>query len=1100
MTAAALCPRCAAAAVAAASARGGGSWGRGRRAAVRVQSAREATPDGPLFRAPSQKSRRLSPVNSPGAGERQLRALAEGTRQGGLEREFERVRGGERLGAVKGGGWMQEEARGPLRAGEGRAAQVPVATGKDRPGRQRKSRGVDSDADVARSMGGQARERAGEEVQGDGAREACGMAGGEGKESRVGRGAARVREAPPSSRARGDGVARALSGESGRGDEGPAGEGGRAGLSGGAGVGGAGAGMDGRAVCAGGAGSGPATMHGRRQQPRKRASRRLQPGEVRSLARQLHTTAQCAADVDAVLAAALGESGEVEGRGAEAEERAGEGGGAGRGERVWVRSGVVVALMLPLADMRSWRAAMLLWQWWRQSPSYQRSPHVLCALLSVLARCNRVHDALGVFRAVQEEEEGGAGGEEQGGSSMDAAVYNAVICACGRAGKADMAVALLQEMIRRCSAAASPHAATQMNSAQQCSAESHALSESPTVPHTTSNSSTAHSPEERNDAGSTGVQRAGCWPTAATFGAVMHALCKAGRAGHAEALLPLMAHLHVRPTAVIFNTLLAAAAAAASDAGGRVQRVLVAMRAAGVAPTAATVTAVMGAHAARGDHHAVLQLWGSVRGGRGEAGSRDAREEATEEGREGVQERWSAIATGDPTWAAASAPDAGTAAHVEGVVPGRRAAVAPDAMMVTLVLASMARLHLVHAAEALWAEAEAEAEAAHARGLGGREGAGGDGGEGADGEERKGEGGRELGEAEGHVWRSKRQGRRAWCEDGGGGGGDARKESEAGAWQSGSERGRHGMREGREEAGRGGGAAWGRLDGMAAAAMLSVYVAAGDLYHALRFLLSAAAAGLLPFPGTALAAPHALSQAAVPHAPAPATPFPSALSSSPPPAAGPLPPMSPTPLNMVLAALLRAALIPHMDALLLCYLHSPAPSLAPCSAPHSCARTTQLPTLQDCDPAVRPPSSLPMPSHPPWARLPWDCPTCLGKRAGGKALWRGSGRDGKGGGEGGWTKEWEGEYGVRVSGGRQRSEAARDMGQGERDEQEAVGGGAGCCCCSSSGVVVSKGTCEVMVQGYCRAGWHARAAAVVQYMEEQGYRVSTQLLSLLPHA
>ncbi|CAI7859602.1 unnamed protein product [Closterium sp. NIES-54] len=455
-----------------------------------------------------------------------------------------------------------------------------------------------------------------------------------------------------------------------------------------------------------------------------------------------------------------------------------------------------------------------------------------------------------------------------------------------------------------------------------------------------------------------------------------------------------------------------------------------------------------------------------------------------------------APAAGDTSAEAACAADAASAEQARCMVHERHAAVVPDAPMVTLVLGAMARLRLVPAAEALWALAEASQPCVVQQ----TGGAGGDAGEGRQGRERSAqEAG--IGEVEGYVWRSKREGRRARG-DGGAArregddrrGGDSVGESESGAWQRSREKERDAEREG----GRGlGKVAWGRLDGMAAAAMVGVYVAAGDLYYAMHFLLSTAAAGLLPTPAMALASLRAPTQAPLPHSPAPATSVPSALSPSSP-ATAARPAMSPTPLNMVLAALQQASLLRHMDALLLCYLHSPSPALIPphpasLDSPRAAQAVPGLGGVRPLDPAAG--SCLPMPSHPPWARLPWDCPHCLRRRAA-RAAVRGWGR-----GCNGWLEEWEGEYGVRVSGGaRQRSgAAARGTRVGEGgDGHGAVVGGAECCCCSSSGVVVSKGTCEVMAQGYGRAGMHERAAAVVQYMEEQGYRVAPHLLALLP--
>ncbi|CAI5471353.1 unnamed protein product [Closterium sp. Yama58-4] len=1203
-----------------------------------------------------QKSR-LPPVNSPGAGERQLRALAEGTRQGGLgrfgrrrdagdrevsaddyaaveawwwagrsanaehtrgerwaeegredggreedesggsqKREAERgrlkIRVGECSGAVKGEERREEWAQGPLREGEVRRAQAPVARRKVRTSRQRSFQRVDAYADVARSRSALAREA----VQGDGAREACGVAGGQGLRARWRRGSAPAMEQLPGSSARDGRVARALransfeGGRSGWGEEGAVddaaqgvvtearaggrslentskgfgdsadngaseyerrgsvgaregGDCGNAGPSRGAGERGADTGSGGCAAGAGGARSGPAMrpmQPGRQQQqrraappPHRRASRRLQPGEVRSLARQLHSSARCVADVDAMLAAAVGERGEGQGGVAEAEGRGEGGAGPAAGERgggVWVHSGVVVALMQALADLHSWRAALL-----------------------VRSRGSLMGHGMAAWGA----------------------------CAAGRA---DMAVALLTEMLERCTTAspgspacAAPSSSSSSSmglSAQPSASPIPALSHSPPVPHTTAQDSSPPGSTGRSGQSSGGSKRTsrhGCWPSEATFGAVMHALCKAGRVGDAEAVLRVMARVHVRPNAIVFNTLLSAAAAAlsppaaaaattsldpafdvyqwgsigsssssggarGSDAVGRVQRVLAAMRAAGVAPTAATVTAVMAAHAARGDDRAVLHLWDAVtrggwdqglgEGGVGEGRSGEAAsKEGSKVGREGMQGRWGvSAAAGAPAarYASAEAACAGDAAsaaeQARCMVRGRHAAVVPDAPMVTLVLGAMARLRLVPAAESLWALAEAsQPRAVHNTG-----GAGGDVREGCGGGEWGAEEGG-SGEVEGYVWRSKREGRRARREggpgrwEGGGGEGDSREESEWDGWQRGRERGGDGWRGGGGVVGE---AAWGRLDGMAAAAMVGVYVAVGDVYHAMRFLLSAAAARLLPTPGMALAVPRAPTQTP-PHSPEPATSGSSTL----PPAAAPdgaaaRPAMSPTPLNMVLAALQQASQPRHMDALLLCYLHSPSPAFVPPHHPTSLDSPSSSPRSErrHCEQmqreqgasaqAVAGPggagtlypaacSCLPMPSHPAWARLPWDCPHCLRRRAARAAVRRGWGRAGSG-----WLEEWEGEYGVRVNGGgKLRSEAAtrgERVGGGE-DGHGAVGGGAGCCCCSSSGVVLSKGTCEVMAAGYGKAGMHERAAAVVLYMEEQGHRVAPHLLSLLPH-
>ena len=67
--------------------------------------------------------------------------------------------------------------------------------------------------------------------------------------------------------------------------------------------------------------------------------------------------------------------------------------------------------MLHIVLLKVWHPAsptllspLQLWQWWRSSAHYSHDRHVLCALLSLLAACNRLSPAMAVFREVEEDE------------------------------------------------------------------------------------------------------------------------------------------------------------------------------------------------------------------------------------------------------------------------------------------------------------------------------------------------------------------------------------------------------------------------------------------------------------------------------------------------------------------------------------------------------------------------------------------------------------------------------------------------------------------------------------------------------------------------
>ena len=224
-----------------------------------------------------------------------------------------------------------------------------------------------------------------------------------------------------------------------------------------------------------------------------------------------------------------------------------------------------------------------------------------------------------------------------------------------------------------------------------------------------------------------------CAPNASTFGSLVMALCKAGRREEAEAVVTAMPRYRCRPSAHIFNSLLAAAH---GDADLTV-RVLGAMGGAGVGATGATVTAVMGTLLwGAGREGSVLRLWRAVREGRlrGDpcdlmaflpsqsvalsdgcclASSLDSRAEQRRSSGL-LQEEDDARRSSPSLLGEQRLPRGSVQAVTLGPTgrPQRAAWIAVDVKMVTSVLAAMARLRLLAAAEALWAEAEARRDCA----------------------------------------------------------------------------------------------------------------------------------------------------------------------------------------------------------------------------------------------------------------------------------------------------------------------------------------------------------------------------------------------------
>ena len=245
-----------------------------------------------------------------------------------------------------------------------------------------------------------------------------------------------------------------------------------------------------------------------------------------------------------------------------------------------------------------------------------------------------------------------------------------------------------------------------------------------------------------------------CAPNASTFGSLVMALCKAGRTEEAEAVVTAMPRYHCRPSAHIFNSLLAAAG---SNADVTV-RVLEGMREAGVKGTGASVTAVMGTllrggAGREGREGSVLRLWRAVREGRlrgdpcelmaflpsqsvvmshgycgasllgdHSSGYKSLGDESLGDSHGAEQRQSSGRSQEDTTRNSALLRDdqrLSPRGSKQAVAQGHRersplgaACIGIDVKMVTRVLAAMARLRLLEAAEALWAEAEARRDTA----------------------------------------------------------------------------------------------------------------------------------------------------------------------------------------------------------------------------------------------------------------------------------------------------------------------------------------------------------------------------------------------------